>query len=152
MKRGCVWTWRPWARYCEMSQRKRKLRRNWDISFHYDVCAERHEAQEPQGSNHTQCIQCTYCGLQLLDKSFLGPSDGFVIQIVEPVCEHSSFWLCLKVKESRSEAAQLATRTLRHCSLSLPPPCHLCTFFCICPVLLCTLMYSECIKQQGHFL
>lgn len=105
-----------------MSWRMGKLSQNWDISYNYgkpDVwcyCAESLGAPAPQGSNKMRSIQYTYCGLQLLDKRFLQPTDSFVIQIVEPVCVRSSFWLCLKVTESRSEAAQLASRTLRHCS------------------------------------
>lgn len=53
-------------------------------------------APEARGSNQMRSSRYTYCGLQLLDKSFLQPSDSIVIQIVEPVCVHSSFWLCLK--------------------------------------------------------
>lgn len=74
--------------------------------------------RKPQGSNQTHCSQYTYCGLQRSDKSSLQPTDSVVIQIVEPICVHSSSWLCLKATESCSEAEQLATRTLRHCSLS----------------------------------
>lgn len=141
-----------------MSWRMGKLSQNWEISYNYgkpDVwcyCAESLGAPAPQGSNQMRSIQYTYCSLQLLDKRFLQPTDSFVIHIVEPVCVRSSFWLCLKVTESRSEAAQLASRTLRHCSSFFSSPssspllCHL--YSIPCPVF-CALVYRKRTKTVG---
>lgn len=68
---------------------------------------------------------------------------------------HSSFWLCLKVTESRSQAAQLASRTPRHCSCSFFSPsasplrCH--SYTTPCSVLCSALVYRKRTTQQGHF-